>query len=193
MAEEIRQPDSDVSPGDWTTIPLWSKLDEGSGVPDGVYIVCPNNKNSTGECSVQNPTNPGTYTEVLIRAYARKSASGGNERGLDGDIRINGVLQGQKTFTTSLTASFVQYSLSWTGLNFSRGMMDTLQVLFISTGATGGAASNRREVHIDYYEVELTYIPAPLKTTQFLAGLDCPEFPHEMDLTGDKVPCAPPY
>lgn len=31
------------------------------------------------------------------------------------------------------------------------------------------------------------------KVTQYLAGLDCPEFPHEMDLMSDKLPCPLPY
>lgn len=191
MAEEIRQPDGDIDVGDWTTAPLWSKIDEGSGAPDGTYIVCPNNKNSTGECSVQDPTNPGTYTQVDIKVYARKSAAGGNQRGLDGDIRISGGLQGQKTLQASLTENFVEYSQSWTGLSFTQAGINSLQVLFISTGTTGGSPGNRREVHIDYYETTLTYTPGAPKSTQYLAGNDCPEFPHEMDLESEKLPCPP--
>lgn len=157
---EVRQPDGDVDAGLWTTTPLWSKIDEGSGAPDGVYIVCPSNKNSTGECSAQNPTNPGTYTQVDIKVYARKSAAGENQRGLNADIRINGNLQGQKTLEANLTENFVEYAQSWAGLNFSQVEMNSLQVLFISTGKLTGAPANRREVHIDYYEILLTYTPA---------------------------------
>lgn len=162
MAEtEVRQPDGDVVVGDWTPSPLWSKLDEGSGTPDGVYIVMPGNKGTTGECAVQNPTNPGTYTQVNIKVYTRKSAAGGNQRGLDADIRINGNLQGQKVLQANLTANFMEYTQSWAGLNFNKTDMNSLQVLFIPTGVTGGAPANRREVHIDYYEIILTYTPAP--------------------------------
>jgi len=36
--------------------------------------------------------------------------------------------------------------------------------------------------------------PAPLaKATQYLAGHDLPEFPYEMDLQSNKLPCPPPY
>ncbi|MBA7615031.1 hypothetical protein ES703_22307 [subsurface metagenome] len=154
---EVRQPDGDVSVGDWAAAPLWSKIDEGAGAPDGTYIWCPNNKNSIGECSVENPSNPGTYTQVDIKVYARKSAAGGNQRGLDADIRVGGALQGQKTLLANLTESFVEYTLSWAGLSFSQGQMNSLQVLFISTGTTGGRPANRREVHIDYYETVLIY------------------------------------
>lgn len=40
-------------------------------------------------------------------------------------------------------------------------------------------------------EIRVTYTPEgpPEKVTQYLAGLDCPEFPHEMDLLSDKLPC----
>lgn len=189
MAEEIRQPDGDIDTGDWTTPPLWSKINEGSGTPDGTYIVCPNNKNSAGECSVEDPSNPGTYTQVDIKVYARKSAAGGNQRGLDADIRVNGTLQGQKTLQADLTENFIEYTQSWAGLNFTQAQMNSLQILFISTGATGGALGNRREVHVDYYETISTYTPGAPKVTQYLAGLDCPEFPHEMDLQSDKLPC----
>ncbi|GAI09162.1 unnamed protein product, partial [marine sediment metagenome] len=85
---EVRQPDGDISDGGWTTTPLWSQIDEGSGSPDETYILCPNNKNSTGECSVQDPTNAGTYTDVQIKVFARKDVAGGHQRGLDADIRI---------------------------------------------------------------------------------------------------------
>lgn len=159
---EVRQPDGDIDAGSWTVAPLWSKIEEGSGAPDGVYIVCPNNKNSAGECSVQNPTNPGSYTQVAIKAYARKDAAGGNQRGLDADIRVDGNLQGQKTLEVNLTENFVEYSQVWTGLNFSQSEMNSLQVLFISTGGISPPPAGRREVHVDYYEIELTYAPAPL-------------------------------
>jgi len=157
MAEEIRQPDGDIAAGDWTSTPLWSKIDEGSSSPDGTYIVCPNNSSSTGECSVQDPSDEGTYTAVEVRAYVRKNAAGGNQRGLDGDIRVNTGLQGQKTFQADLTENFVQYTQSWSGLNFTQSEMNSLQVLFISTGTTGGNPANRREVHVDYLELLLTY------------------------------------
>lgn len=159
MATEVRQPDGDVDAGLWVTVPLWSKINEGSGSPDGTYIICPDNKNSAGECSTQNPSNAGTYTAVEIKAYTRKSAAGANQRGLDGDIRVNGNLQGQKVFQADLTENWVEYSQTWVGLNFTQAEMDSLQVLFISTGTIGGSPGNRREVWLDYYEIILTYTP----------------------------------
>lgn len=154
---EVRQPDGDVVVGDWIVAPLWSKIDEGAGAPNGTYIVCPANKNSIGECSVENPSKPGTYTQVDIKVYARKSIAGGNQRGLDADIRVEGALQEQKTLQVNLIENFVEYTQSWAGFNFSQGQMNSLRVLFISTGTTGGRPANRREVDIDYYETVLTY------------------------------------
>lgn len=193
MAEEIRQPDGDISTGDWTTPPLWSKLDEGSGSPDGVYIICPGNKGTSFECSIQDPSNPGTYTGVQIKVYARKGAAGGNQRGLDADIRIGGALQGQITLTADLPEAWAEYMYTWSGLSFSQSQMNSLQVLGIPTGVVGGAPASRREVWVDYYETILTYTPGAAKVTQYLNGNDCPVFPHEMDLQSEKLPCPPPY
>lgn len=193
MAEEIRQPDSDIITGDWTTPPLWSKIDEGSGSPDVVYIVCPGNKGTSFECSIQDPTNLGIYTAIQIKVYVRKSAVGGNQRGIDADVRIDGNLQGQQTLNNDLPETWAEYTYTWSGLNFTQSQMNSLQILGIPTGTTGGAPANRREVHIDYYETTLTYTPGVPKPTQYLAGNDCPEFPHEMDLDSDKLPCPPPY
>lgn len=36
-------------------------------------------------------------------------------------------------------------------------------------------------------------IGPPAVVTQYLPGHDYPEFPHEMDLISDKLPCPPPY
>ena len=156
---EIRQPDGDISTEFWTMPPLWSKIDEGSAVPDGTYITCPSNRNSTGECSVQNPTNAGTYTDVQIKVYVRKSAFGGANRGLNANIRINGNLQGQQTLSTNLSNAWTQYTYTWSGLNLTQSDIDTLQILFISTGRITG--QNLRSVYIDYYEVILTYTTPP--------------------------------
>lgn len=51
-----------------------------------------------------------------------------------------------------------------------------------------GAAGARGKVILTW-EVAV----APEKATQYLSGHDCPEFPHEMDLMSDKLPCPPPY
>lgn len=56
---------------------------------------------------------------------------------------------------------------------------------FYSTKAGGDAGR--------CHEAEFNEIIAPTKTTQYMSGLDCPQFPHEMDLQSDKLPCPPPY
>lgn len=60
-----------------------------------------------------------------------------------------------------------------------------MRVRFYSTKAS---ANGCLVMEADFWEVVI-----PTKTTQYLAGLDCPEFPHEMDLQADKLPCPPPY
>lgn len=41
-------------------------------------------------------------------------------------------------------------------------------------------------------EQVVTIAVAIVKVTQYLAGFDCPEFPHKMDLQSNKLPCPPP-
>lgn len=152
---ETRQPDGDVDADGWTTAPLWSKIEEGSGSPDGTYITCDEDNNYTDEVSIQDPTNAGTYTAVEVRVYARKSATGGDQRGVDCNIRVNAGLLGAKTMSADVTDAFAEYKDSWTGLSYDETEMATLQVQFIGTGDTGDPAG--RDIHIDYIEIVLTY------------------------------------
>ena len=156
---QIRQPESDVTTADWGASPLWSKINEGSATPNNIVITCPNNSNSTAEVSIQKPQNPGVYSSIQVKVRARKNNSGGNQRGLDLNLKINNVLQGSITANNNLSNIFTNFTLEWTGLNFSREDLNTLQVLFTSTGTISGGAGNRRQVIIDYIEVILTYTP----------------------------------
>lgn len=52
-------------------------------------------------------------------------------------------------------------------------------------GGTETLRVSEKWILVDYTEVA--------KVTQYLPGHDCPEFPHEMDLLSDKLPCPPPY
>lgn len=46
---------------------------------------------------------------------------------------------------------------------------------------------------IEKVSSEIIVIIIAGKVTQYLSGNDLPEFPHEMDLVSDKLPCPPPY
>lgn len=156
---EIRQPDGDITAGSWTTTPLWSKINEGSLTPNGVVITCPNNANSTTEVSIANPTYPGIYSEITIRARVRKNSSGGNLRGLDINLRVNNNLLGNQSMTSDLTNIFTFYSQTWSGYTFTREDLNSLQLLITSSGNVGGITTNRRQVIVDLIEVELNYTP----------------------------------
>lgn len=154
---QIRQPDGDITTGSWTIAPLWSKINDGSITPNGITISCPTNQNTTGEVHIQTPTHPGIYTNVTVRIRMRKNESGGANRGLDMDIRVNGNLHGTRYVSSDTPETFTTYTASWAGLNYSRLEMSTLQVQFTSNGRTTG--NNLRQVHIDLIEVELQYTP----------------------------------
>ncbi|MBE0661527.1 MAG: DUF2341 domain-containing protein [Bacteroidales bacterium] len=154
---QIRQPDGDITTGVWTTPPLWSKINEGSQNPNGAFITCPNNANSTAEVSIGNPTYPGVYSEITVRARVCKSSSSGNTRGLDINLRVNNNLLGNKIMTLDMSHNFTMYTQTWSGYNFTREDLNSLQVLITSTGSIGGG--NRRLVYVDLIELELNYTP----------------------------------
>jgi len=163
---EVRLPDGDVTVASWNTSPLFSKINASGGS----VIVQPDNSNSTAEVSFQNPSNAGTYLGVELKFIARKGASGGNQRGLNANIRINGVLQGVKVVEDDLTATLSTSTVSWTGLSFTQAQMNTLQVQFLTTGTITGAGGNRRTVEIDFIEATLTYCNTP-STPSTITGL----------------------
>jgi len=83
-------------------------------------------------------------------------------------------------YSGAITADqFVEYPIG------STQSVTALRVRFYSTKASTGGC---RIHEADFWEVVI-----PSKTTQYLAGLDCPAFPHAMDLESDKLPCPPPY
>jgi hypothetical protein len=150
------RPDADSLTGNWSPTPLWSSIDEATQGYDS--IATPSNQNPTGEVFMDNPSEEGTYSIIKVNVYARKHASGGNTRGLDADIRVNGVLQGNKTLSSDLSSSWTEYSVSWTGLSLDSADVASLHVKFTSTGTTGGSPANRRRVEIDMLFCPLTYL-----------------------------------
>jgi trimeric autotransporter adhesin len=164
---EVRVPDADVTTGTWVITPLWSKINASGGTSINTPDVN-SAANTTGEVSIQNPTNAGTYTGISIRFDARKNIGTGNARGLNANIRINGTLQSPQTVTAALTGTLATYTVSWTGLNFTQTEMNSLQVEFTSTGTTG-TGSGRRYVIIDYLETTLTYCTTPAAPTAVTA------------------------
>ncbi len=156
---QIRQPASDVTAGAWTVSPLWSKINESSLTPNNTLITCPNNSNTTGEVRIQAPDYQGIYNTIQVKVRVRKNNSGGNQRGLNLNIRINNNLQGERIVNNNLSHVFDDFTVEWTGLNFSNEDLNTLQAQFTSTGTISGSVSNRRQVIIDYVEVVLIFTP----------------------------------
>jgi len=77
-----------------------------------------------------------------------------------------------------VTGSFVEYAIG------SEELVTAMRVRFSSTKA------NRQA---EVYEAEFNDTSALIKTTQYLAGADCPPFPHNKDLMAGKLPCALPW
>lgn len=157
---ETRLPDGDIAAGAWVTAPLWSKINAIGG-----STINSTTTTSTGEVTIQNPTNAGSYTGISLRFDARKSGSGGATRGFDANIRINGTLLTAQTVVASLGATTVTYNVSWTGLNFTQSEINSLQVVFTGTGS-----GNNRDVVIDFLQATLTYCPTPATPTSVTAN-----------------------
>ena len=54
-------------------------------------------------------------------------------------------------------------------------------------------STNKKNRQARICEADFNDVSAPTKTTQYLAGVDCPPFPYERDLQSDKLPCPLPF
>lgn len=61
----------------------------------------------------------------------------------------------------------------------------------VAASCTCAAGQKDGKTYIDFLRITVYYTGA--KVTQYLAGLDCPSFPHDKDLIADKLPCALPW
>lgn len=59
------------------------------------------------------------------------------------------------------------------------------------TVTTAGIKFNSIDAWGRLWEFDFWEVEGPEKVTQYLAGNDLPEFPHEMDLQSNKLPCPP--
>lgn len=78
----------------------------------------------------------------------------------------------------------------WVPTEFSNTNAKTGKVTVIAVLQGYEEPQDTKEITIT---ATLAGAPPPEKVTQYLPGHDCPEFPHEMDLMADKLPCPPPY
>jgi hypothetical protein len=64
--------------------------------------------------------------------------------------------------------------------------------LFLRSDADKGEVSPDTDLRLRS-DADKVGAPPPSPVTQYLAGLNLPEFPHEKDLMANKLPCPPPY
>ncbi|KKK96612.1 hypothetical protein LCGC14_2661040, partial [marine sediment metagenome] len=121
-------------------------------------------------------TDLGTITKVEVRVYGYG----------DGDDRID-LWQTLYEITMPTTPGWSAYVDVTSTINtWDEVVTQFVDIEFNKVGKGGTMRCAKVEIRV-------TYTPTGAKTTQYLAGNDCPVFPHEMDIQSDKLPCPPPY
>ena len=108
------------------------------------------------------------------------------------DLYENGALVTSGTLTAVNSNSGELKTFTWDASSLSNAN-GSLVECYIFGDAVGGAPGARCTVEIGAVEWNVTYTPPGAKTTQYLAGNDCPVFPYNMDVDSGKLPCPPPY
>src|SRR5690606_10342926 len=157
-------PVADVHSSNWSPEALTPNLE----VEDNICIISPYQSHATGEIVMSDNIEPGIYTIFTVRVLARKmpapSEPSSAQRGLDINVRINGVLLGEQEIM-DLTDTWTFYDFVYAG-NFTHTDLATLQVSFTTTGRING--QNLRQAQIDQIEVVLpSPAPLPVKLKSF--------------------------
>ena len=144
------KPQSVVGAGGWTALTgsIISCIAK-DATNDTTYIL--ESSNSTCEVALANPVLPGDTT-VYFRY--RKSASGGNDRGITVSLYKGATLVSESVVTG--------ISENWTAGSFSATPSGSdysdLRIRITSTGSTGGGPSVRRDVHVSLAKYQTTRV-----------------------------------
>jgi len=145
---------------------------------------------SDGDIQVLNSntcpgTNLGTITKVEVRYYGYG----------DGDDKLNITCKADahQTIPNASPATWSSY-IDITNDSVAPDPWTWADIQACGMNLTYIKVGKANLMYIAKAEIRVTYTPVgPAKVTQYLAGLDLPVFPHEMDLQSDKLPCPPPY
>lgn len=187
---QILLPDSDIAAGSWTATPLWSKVDDDSGVNpsgDGTTIASDNNTApDNADLGLVSGTDPSSSTGHILRARWNKDASGGHA--------INAVLEvwqgtpGTGTLIATLTETGItevetlsEYTL--TGIEAdSITDYSALNLRLSRQGDTGGSPNGRRSLVADLVEFEIPDAGASPVTVELVAAT-ASATPQPLDLS----------
>jgi hypothetical protein len=162
---QVARPISDVSTGDWSTAPLWSKLNDQS---DATFVSSTNTNGSSAEVQLAELSEPGSGARVL-RLNVRKAETGGNDPGMTVDIK-DGTTTIQSFSVTVSSLSF--YTEAFTITN-AISNWNNIRVQITRTG--GGSGTARKAINVA--EVWFTTPAAPSTEP---GGFDFTEVPADV-------------
>jgi hypothetical protein len=161
---QFGRPSSDITVADWTTSPLWSKIDEAT-FSDADLISSNNNTNNACEVALSAVTDPLGNTGHVVRYRYRKNAAAGNAR----DITV-ALVQGA-TVRASATHTGISETFTAGSFTLASGEADAitdyadLRLRFTPGGTTGGSGGNRRSVEVSWAELEVPDVPVTATRT----------------------------
>ena len=171
-----------------------SDIQDDPDFPDGNWLTYITNNVDT-VCRVSFPTPTGNPTGGAdlqqFKIWVRRKPGTGIPQ-VQMNLYENGIDKGIILALTNVNSATGElFSATWNA-NLLGTADGSLVECRIFGDAVGGAPAARCTVEIGAVEWNVTYTLPSAKVTQYLAGKDCPEFPHEMDLESDKLPCPLP-
>lgn len=156
---QFARPAADSDAGQWTSAPLWSKVDEGAP-GDSTLITSDNNSDDSAFFTTTSVADPGVTTGHILRARWAKSALDGHAvQGrlslYQGDPNASGVLIVQ-LLDNSLTDVLETSTLTLSGAEVG-AITDysDLHLRLRRTGSTGGNPNTRRSLLVEFIELEI--------------------------------------
>ncbi|MFC1624771.1 hypothetical protein ACFL15_00095 [Patescibacteria group bacterium] len=155
-AVQYGRPDGDITTTNWTTTPLWSKIEE-TPYSDTDYISATANLISTAEVSLGNVTDPVSGSGHTVRFRARV-----NKTSKAGQMYVY-LLQGGTTITSQVYDETIGTSFTPLTITLSSAAADSitdysdLRIRFYQTDITTGGNA----YHVSWAELEVPDAPVP--------------------------------
>jgi hypothetical protein len=194
MAEERLAPDGIITQDNLSGV--IGDIQDDPDNPDANWWTCSDHGQDTvAHVSFPTPTgNPTVGVDLQeFRIYVRRSRDKSNQPRVRIDLYENGELIIELTGLLYVTSLIGQVHYTHWNANLLSNSDGSGVEIYVFGDASSGNPANRETVEVGAVEWNCEYTEVPLKTTQYLAGNDCPESPHEMDLQADKLPCPQPY
>ena len=156
---QLARPDADQATGNWSSTPLWSKVDEGSSGDDTTIASANNTNGDNADLRLSDVADPASSSGHIIRAAWNKNATGGHT--IDAIAELWQGVPGTGTLIATLTVNDIgateqtdTHALTGTEADNITDYAD-LFLRVSRQGDTGGNPTGRRSLVVDFCELEV--------------------------------------